>query len=346
MELRQLKYFLAVAQERQFTRAAARLYIEQPPLSQQIKALETELGFSLFSRLPRGVEPTPAGASLEQDVLQVLALLDQAIRKAGRIARGELGAVAIGMTSSAAFHPFPLSAIRQFREQYRDVAIDLIELNAAEIIERMMLGTIQVAILRKPTDTPDGIGFEPLIDEEMVVVLPVTHPLAGAKTIGLSQLANEDFVLVRRPGAPGIYADFLTACRAEGFEPHVVHEVPRMAVGINLVAAGLGITVVPSSMQRYGQHGVVYRPFAKVDSARQTRKKTTSAAANLLDTTPNFKSSHKSNHASNHASSFDLNTKLGIAAPLHLAFLREQPNQAALKLTELILRSVQDYRGS
>jgi len=322
MELRQLKYFLAVAQERQFTRAAARLYIEQPPLSQQIKALETELGFSLFSRLPRGVEPTPAGLSLEQDVLQALALLDQGIRKAGRIARGELGAVAIGMTSSAAFHPFPLSAIRQFREQYRDVAIDLIELNAAEIIERMMLGTIQVAILRKPTDTPERIGFAPLIDEEMVVVLPATHSLANAKSIRLQQLANEAFVLVRRPGAPGIYADFLTACRTEGFEPHVVHEVPRMAVGINLVAAGLGITVVPASMQRYGQHGVVYRPFASLASPGRGHHKAASGATHVR------------------------NANMGIAAPLHLAFLREQPNQAALKLTELILSSVQDYLKS
>ncbi len=314
MELRQLKYFLAVAQERQFTRAAARLYIEQPPLSQQIKALETELGFPLFSRLPRGVEPTPAGLSLEQDVLQALALLDQGIRKARRIASGELGAVAVGMTSSAAFHPFPLSAIRQFREQYRDVAIDLLELNAAEIIERMTLGTIQVAILRKPIDTPDGIGFAPLIDEEMVVVLPATHPLANTKRIRLQQLANETFVLVRRPGAPGIYADFITACRKEGFDPHVVHEVPRMAAGINLVAAGLGVTVVPSSMQRYGQYGVVYRPFAATSGHSEGGKSAGS-------------------------------TKFPISAPLHLAFMREQPNQAALKLTELILSSVKAYRA-
>jgi len=337
MELRQLKYFLAVAQERQFTRAAARLYIEQPPLSQQIKALETELGFSLFSRLPRGVEPTPAGLSLEQDVLQALALLEKGIRKAGRIARGELGTVAIGMTSSAAFHPFPLSAIRQFRAQYQDVAIDLIELNAAEILERMMVGTIQVAILRKPTDTPDGIGFELLIDEEMVVVLPTTHPLATAKSIRLPQLANEAFVLVRRPGAPGIYADFITACRKEGFDPHVVHEVPRMAVGINLVAAGLGVTVVPASMQRYGQYGVVYLPFASDDS-RSTR-----GSDQRRNDRPD--GGHSESETAQQAVNRARTPKIGISAPLHLAFLREQPNQAALKLTSLILSSVRDYAG-
>lgn len=266
MELRHLKYFLAVAEERQFTRAAARLFIEQPPLSQQIRALENELGFALFSRLPRGVEPTPAGESFADDVRQALSLLDLVVRKAARIARGELGAVAVGMTSSAAFHPLPLTLVREFRERYHDVAIDLVELNAAEIIERMSRGAIQVAILRKPIDTPDGLAFEPLFDEEMVVVLPDGHRLAqpklGRAGIRLKDLAGEDFVLVRRPGAPGIYADFLAACRASGFEPRVVQEVPRMAAGINLVAAGLGITVVPASMQRYGQHSVVFRRLA------------------------------------------------------------------------------------
>jgi DNA-binding transcriptional LysR family regulator len=263
VELRHLKYFLAVAEERQFTRAAARLFMEQPPLSQQIRAFETELGFDVFSRLPRGVELTSAGESLATDVPQILAMLDQAIRKASRIARGELGAIAVGMTSSAAFHPLSLALVRDFRAQYPDVAIDLVELNAAEIIERMMTGAIQTAILRKPIDTPEGLHFDRLVDEQMVVVLPGAHPLAGAKRARLKQLASESFVLVRRPGAPGLYADLLTACRAAGFEPSVLQEVPRMTAAINLVAAGTGITVVPASMQRYGQHGVVYLPFAR-----------------------------------------------------------------------------------
>lgn len=302
MELRHLKYFLAVAEERQFTRAAARLHIEQPPLSQQIRALEAELGFDLFSRLPRGVEPTPAGESFATDVRQALAMLDLAVRKAGRIARGELGAVAVGMTSSAAFHPLSLSLVREFHERYPDVAVDLVELNAAEIIERMTRGAIQVAILRKPIDTPEGLAFTALDDEPMVVVLPTRHRLAraphgrGERTgIRLEQLRDEQFVLVRRPGAPGLYADFIAACRAAGFEPRVAQEVPRMAAGINLVAAGLGITIVPASMQRYGQHSVAYRPFAR--AAR-------------------------------------------IQAPLYLAYRTHEPNHAALRLRQLILEKV------
>jgi DNA-binding transcriptional LysR family regulator len=232
-------------------------------LSQQIRAFEKELGFDLFSRLPRGVELTSAGESLVTDVQQVLGLLEQAVKKASRIARGELGAIAVGMTSSAAFHPLSLALVRDFRARYPDVAVDLLELNAAEIIERMMNGAIQAAVLRKPIDTSEELNFDRLVDEELVVVLPAGHPLAGAGRVQLRQLANEAFVLVRRPGAPGLYADLLTACRAAGFEPAVLQEVPRMTAAINLVAAGTGITVVPASMQRYGQHGVVYLPFAR-----------------------------------------------------------------------------------
>jgi DNA-binding transcriptional LysR family regulator len=231
-----------------------------------VRALETELGFDLFARLPRGVEPTPAGEALAEDVRQVLALLEQAVRKASRIARGELGEVTLGMTSSAAFHPLPLSLVRQFRSAYADVAIELVELNAAELLERMVRGTIQVAILRRPVETPAQLGFAPLVDEEMVLVLPQHHPLAQASLrsgLALRQLRDASFILVRRPGAPGLYAEFIAACRQAGFEPRIAQEVPRMAVGIDLVAAGLGVTVVPASMQRYGQYAVVYRKLAR-----------------------------------------------------------------------------------
>ncbi|KKB62315.1 LysR family transcriptional regulator [Robbsia andropogonis] len=299
MELRQLRYFLAVAEEKQFTRAASRLFIEQPPLSQQIKALEAELGFSLFSRLPRGAEPTPAAVSLEGDVRDILVMLDRAVRKAGRIAQGELGQVTMAMTSSATFHPLSLSTVRLFRQQYKDVTVDLLELNAAEIIERMLLNRVQVAILRKPTNTPDEIVFTPLVDEEMVVVLPEAHRCANDNDITLEALRGEGFVLVRRPGAPGLYADFIAACQLQGFEPRVLQEVPRMGAAINQVAAGLGITLVPASMQRYGQHGVVYRPFA-ADSR--------------------------------------------IGAPLHMATLRDQANEAAAKVAELLREKARKYR--
>lgn len=263
MELRHLRYFLTVAEEGQFTRAASRLAMQQPPLSQQIRMLEEEIGFELFERLPRGVLLTPAGKAFAQDVQLLLETLQQALTKASRIARGELGFLSIGLTSSAGFHPLTTEVIRTFRQAYPDVAVDLAELNAAELIEQLASGKIHVAFLRKPVDMPQALSFELLFDEPMVVVLPTGHPLlkGGQKKrpeISLKALADEDFILVRRPGAPGMYADLLDACRQAGFTPRIAREVPRMVSAINLVAAGLGLTFVPASMQRYDQAGAVY----------------------------------------------------------------------------------------
>jgi DNA-binding transcriptional LysR family regulator len=262
VELRHLRYFLAVAEERQFTRAAARLHIQQPPLSQQIQELEQEMGFALFTRLPRGVELTAAGAAFVDDARAVLAALERGVRHATRVANGQLGSVRIALTSSAAFHPLATAAIRRFRETHPDIAIELNELNAAEIVERMLHGRVDAAILRKPIETPPELRFDLLHEENMMLVLPVGHRLLSGRRrarVPLESLAGESFIFVRRPGAPGMYADFIAACQAAGFKPSVVSEVPRMLSAINLVAAGAGITLVPASMQRYNQESVVYR---------------------------------------------------------------------------------------
>jgi DNA-binding transcriptional LysR family regulator len=268
MELRHLRYFLAVAEEGQFTRAAERLAMQQPPLSQQIRLLEEEIGFELFARLPRGVELTPAGHAFAQSAAQVLDMLGQGVAHARRISRGELGSIAIGLTSSAGFHPMTTDAIRAFNAEHAGIEITLSELNAAELIERLLTGQLHVAFLRKPVETPSGVTFEQLLDEPMVAVLPIGHRLlAAAKkkshpTIALKALEREEFILVRRPGAPGMYADFLAACRRQGFEPIVAREVPRMLTGIHMVAAGLGVTLVPASMQRYNHKSAVFCPLA------------------------------------------------------------------------------------
>lgn len=267
MELRHLRYFLAVAEEGQFTRAAERLAMQQPPLSQQIRLLEEEIGFELFARLPRGVELTPAGNAFAQSAKQVLDMLRQGVVHARRISRGELGAIAIGLTSSAGFHPMTTNAIRAFNAEHAGIEITLSELNAAELIERLLTGQLHVAFLRKPVETPSGITFEQILDEPMVAVLPIGHRLLAAAnesrpTISLKALEREEFILVRRPGAPGMYADFLAACRRHGFEPFVAREVPRMLTGIHMVAAGLGVTLVPASMQRYDHKSVAFCPLA------------------------------------------------------------------------------------
>lgn len=273
MELRHLRYFLAVAEEGQFTRAAERLAMQQPPLSQQIRLLEEEVGFDLFVRLPRGVELTPAGEAFAQNAAVVLDTLQQGLSHARRIARGELGSISIGLTSSAGFHPLTTHLIRAFGAAHPGIEIELAELNAAELIERLLARQIHVAFLRKPTETPAGLAFTQLLDEPMVVVLPLGHPLLAAakraasskKTaaaklpaVPLEALADENFILVRRPGAPGMYADFLAACKRAGFLPQVSREVPRMLTGIHMVAAGLGVTLVPASMRHYDHENVAF----------------------------------------------------------------------------------------
>jgi DNA-binding transcriptional LysR family regulator len=263
MELRHLRYFLVVAEEGQFTRAASRLAMQQPPLSQQIRLLEEEIGFELFERLPRGVVLTDAGKAFAEDAQRILDGLHQSVERAARIARGEIGTLSIGLTSSASFHPLTTEAIREFRRLHPDVGVDLTELNAAEVNERLAGGLVHVAFLRKPVELPPDLSFDVLDEEPMVVVLRDDHPLVARKRsrvpeVELRALANEDFILVRRPGAPGMYADILSACREAGFSPNIAREVPRMLSGIKLVSTGLGVTLVPASMQRYNQVGVVY----------------------------------------------------------------------------------------
>lgn len=263
MELRHLRYFLVVAEEGQFTRAASRLAMQQPPLSQQIRLLENELGFDLFERLPRGVVLTDAGKAFAQDAQRILDNLQQSAEQAARIARGELGAISIGLTSSAGFHPLTMGLIREFRRRHPNVGIDLTELNAAEVNEQLLQGHVHLAFLRKPVARPPELSFRLLDEEPMVAVLPEDHPLLARRRgrqpqIDLHALAHEDFILVRRPGAPGMYADIIAACRKAGFSPNVVREVPRMFSGLNLVSAGLGVTLVPASMQQHHLSGVVY----------------------------------------------------------------------------------------
>lgn len=262
MELRHLRYFVAVAEERHITRAAVRLGMQQPPLSQQIKALETELGVTLLTRGARGVEVTVAGQAFLDDAYAILESVSRARARTLRTARGQEGKLSIGLTTSAALHPFVPTVIRAFRQAYPRVELDLHENAAAGLTEAVMRRDIQVAVLRVPVARPAELAFLELLEEELLVVLPVGHPLLcgrGRDGVELRDLARERFILVRRPGAPGIYENVIQACRAAGFEPHVVAEVPHMLTNINLVAAGEGISMVPASMREVNLRQVGYR---------------------------------------------------------------------------------------
>ena len=265
MELRHLRYFVAVAEEGSVTRAASRLGMQQPPLSQQVRALERELGFDLFKRVPKGVQLTAAGDVFLELAREVLARVDTAAKIAGRAAKGVVGMLSVGLTSSAALHAFAPALLRAFRETYPGVHLTMKEGNAAALTDMVLAGKVDAALIRAPVSHPAGAVFRTLVSEEMLAVLPAGHRLAqGASTpIALKSLASEPVILVRRPGAPGLYADFLAACHRAGFAPPIAAEVESMITNVTLVAAGMGVSVVPASMRDIHRGGVVYRPIAK-----------------------------------------------------------------------------------
>jgi DNA-binding transcriptional LysR family regulator len=267
MDLRHLRYFVAVAEAGHMTRAAATLGIQQPPLSQQIKALETELGMALLHRHPKGVSLTDGGSLFLAEARRILQDVDAMAQRMARVARGVQGVLAIGFTSSAAAHAFTPETLRACRSRFPGIELVISENNAAEITEAVASARLHCGFLRVPVSRPEGVAMQTLLNEPAVVALPLDHPLArrrGAKgaTIALKDLHAQNLVLVRRPGAPGLYANLLALCARHGVSPTVVAEVDRMMTNLNLVAAGVGLSVVPASMQGAHPHAIVYRPLA------------------------------------------------------------------------------------
>jgi DNA-binding transcriptional LysR family regulator len=261
IELRRLRAFVVTAEEGHVTRAAERLGMRQPPLTRLLRGLEAELGGPLLHRLPRGVRPTAAGLALLEEARAVLARADGVAEVVHRAARGEAGRLAVGFTSSAALHPFVPAALRSFREAFPDVRMELDEAGTTELIEAVLLGRLDAAFVRSPVGTVAGLRVEPVLDEPMLLALPDGHRLAlpDGPPLPLSDLAGEAFVLYRRRSGPGLYDAILAACRGAGFAPRIVQEAPRLPATLSLVAAGLGISVVPASMRRLAVAGVAYR---------------------------------------------------------------------------------------
>ncbi|HEX5320117.1 MAG TPA: LysR family transcriptional regulator [Stellaceae bacterium] len=263
MDLRQLRYVLAIAEERHMTRAAERLGIQQPPLSQQLRALEAELGAQLFRRKPRGMEPTQAGAALAEEARAILARVEHAAAEARRTARGEAGRLGLGFTSSASFHPLVPRAIRAFRDAHPLVSLSLDESGTVELAAGLRGERLDAAFIRSPIGPQDDLTVHSLLDEAMFAALPAGHPLAAAATpLDLPALAGETLILYRRPLGPGLYDAIIAACQRAGFSPQIGQEAPRMLSTLSLVASGLGVSLVPASMRRLQAEGIVYRPLS------------------------------------------------------------------------------------
>jgi len=264
MELRHLRYFIATAEEGHITRAAERLGMQQPPLSQQIRGLERELDVQLFRRKPRGVELTDAGRALLTDARAILAHIDHAFASTRRTARGEQGRIAIGFTSSAPFHPFVPRVIRAFRDAFPLVSLTLEESGTTELIGDLREERVDAAFIRTAVADPAGLVVDRLLEETMLAALPSDHPLARSGRgdgagVNLKRLAGETFIVYRRHTGPGLYDAIIAACHAAGFSPLVGQEAPRIVATLNLVAAGLGLSIVPASLQRMQMDGVAYR---------------------------------------------------------------------------------------
>jgi DNA-binding transcriptional LysR family regulator len=272
MELRHLRYFVAVAEERHITRAAARLGLKQPPLSQQIHALENELGIKLLTRLPRGVELTPSGQGFLEDARALLSGVERATSRARAAARGQPGRISIGLTTSSSLHPVVTRVLRAYAASHAAVSLDLHTNSAAGLTEALLREEVQVAVIRASVARPADLVFEKLAQENMLIALPAGHPLvkrtvSGAHPpISLRALARERLILVRRPAAPGMYGNVIAACHRAGFTPLVVAEVEQMLTAINLVAAGVGVSLVPASIREIRQQGIVYCPLSDAPS--------------------------------------------------------------------------------
>ncbi len=253
-----MRYFVAVAEERHFGRAAERLKIAQPPLSRQIQLLEKELGVLLFDRSPRNVDLTDAGVTLLEHARRVFDAVELAARETRRAGRGERGRLAIGYPSSLAYSGLA-ELLRTFRGKYPDVEISLSGLAPQAQIEALKDGRLDVGFVRAPLEEP-ALTTLPVRREPLVAVLPADHSAASRARIPLSLLAEEPFVLFPRSRGPGMFDQLMRLCHDAGFTPRIVQEAQQLDI-VSLVAAGFGVSILPSSVRHVRRIGVVFRPI-------------------------------------------------------------------------------------
>lgn len=263
MELRHLRYFQTVAEEKHFGRAALRLHMAQPPLSQQIKQLEDELGVKLLSRTTRRVDLTPAGVAYLARVRAILQSVEAAGDEALRIGSGLEGHLVVGCVGSATYSLLPALA-RALREQLPDVDFAFQgEMLSPDQVAALRDGSIDLALLRPSGDPVDqaDLTMLPLREEKYVVALPEGHRLSTRSTVRIGDLRDEDFIVHAGHGRSAMYDAVVGLCRGAGFEPAIRHEVAETSTLVTFVAAALGVAVVPEPVSALVVAGTVYRPL-------------------------------------------------------------------------------------
>ena len=261
MELRHLRYFVAVAEELHFSRAAERLHIAQPPLSQQIKQLEDELGVRLLERTQRHVTLTDAGRLVLEEARRTLAQAERVISAAHRAAEGSIGFLRVGFSSSAPYTTLP-AILRSFRAQFPEVTLNLFERSTEEQVELLAAGAIDVAFMRRPVENaPESLAVKTILRERLVLALPHDHRLRNQRSVDVRSLRSEPFILFPRHAAPGLYDQIDSICRRAGFKPQVAQEAVQMQTIVSLVSAGLGVAIVPASISNLHRERVIYRPL-------------------------------------------------------------------------------------
>jgi len=260
IETRLLRQFIAVAEELHFHRAAERLHMAQPPLSQAIRRLETEIGYPLFERTNRSVRLTPAGVSFLETARHILTSLDEGVARTRRVAKGVDGHLTMTFIN---INPYPSlqRALRRFRHAFPTVEFSMNEATTHEQVLALESGAADIGFIRTPGTTTPSLSYEIIFREPIVVALPTGHRLESSKTIPLEKLRDDAFVTSPRPLGQGFHDQLIRLCQAAGFSPRVAQEARQMQTLIALVSSGFGIALMPASLASASRDDVVFRPI-------------------------------------------------------------------------------------
>jgi DNA-binding transcriptional LysR family regulator len=262
LELRHLRYFLATAEALNYGRAAERLRIAQPGLSQQIKNLEEIVGTPLFDRTRRSVQLTLAGELFVQEARKAIEQAETALLVARRAGRGEVGRIAIGYVGSAAYTGVLTTMVGEFRTAYPEVELQISEMEMQQQLQQISEGKLDIGFIRPPVPMPLGITNIPVLLEEIMVALPVSHPLTDADSVPLASLSGETFITPRHPPDVSFHKHTTVACQAAGFIPRLGPQGRDFVTIASMVAVGLGVALVPQSLRSIQVPGLRYKPIA------------------------------------------------------------------------------------